>query len=120
MILVHLLPESDHIVVLDKSGQIVEQGHYADLSSSGGYVNDLHISESQHPKAIDNITSESEIEGATKEDETRVQVAADEIEMVTDRSIFRYYLSSIGGLSLAIMILYNISQAFFATFRRES
>ncbi|KAH7303548.1 P-loop containing nucleoside triphosphate hydrolase protein [Stachybotrys elegans] len=113
---VHFLPESDHIVVLDKSGQITEQGHYAELSSSGGYVNGLDISESQHPKAVDEATSESEFE-ESKEDESEVQAAVDEIEVATDRSIFKYYLSSIGGLSLAIMILYNIGQAFFATFR---
>ncbi|KAI9149384.1 ABC transporter C family member [Paramyrothecium foliicola] len=114
---VHFLPQSDHIVTLDLRGRIAEQGSFTQLRSGGGYVNSLEISEPQvqNDKIGSPAVPEEEEEPEKRQTETEAAVA--ELEVATDRSIFKYYLSSIGSFSIAIMIFYNIGQAFFATFR---
>lgn len=115
----HFLPEADHIVALNQDGRIVEQGNFASLRALGGYIESLEISQTQAHKDDDESTTASESDEEAPKTQTEAEAAAAELEVATDRSIFKYYLASIGSLSLAVMIFYNIAQGFFATFRRK-
>ncbi|KAH8125146.1 hypothetical protein FP744_10009586 [Trichoderma asperellum] len=119
---VHLLPSSDHIIALGQDGQVIEQGSFAKLRSSGKYIQSLDITDSHSdndssdensPKKdvveeIKNLVQVSE--GAEQENEAEQPVSS-------DRSTFKYYFSAMRPLSLAVGGAYIFGQAFSSAFR---
>lgn len=122
MSLVHLLPSSDHIIALGQDGQVVEQGSFAKLLSSGKYIQSLDITD---PHADDTDSDEDtpkqdvveEIKNLVQVSEEAEQEIEAEQPVSSDRSTFKYYFSAMSPLSLAIGGGYIFVQAFSAAFR---
>ncbi|PVH72311.1 P-loop containing nucleoside triphosphate hydrolase protein [Cadophora sp. DSE1049] len=96
---VHRLSEADHIVVLGKNGQILEQGSYNGLAISQDYVQSL--AKSQESKETDKI---AEPHSQAREQPTRPlpQVGTtDSSRQTGDWKIYVYYSKSLGLLGLA-------------------
>jgi ATP-binding cassette subfamily C (CFTR/MRP) protein 1 len=117
---VHFLPESDHIVALGLSGRIAEQGNFTDLCSRGGYVDSLDVSHAHSRSNESNTASDADDDAPKAKTAAAAAAAAAVAELEappTDRSIFQYYLASVGRLSLAVMLSYMVMESFFAVFR---
>lgn len=116
------MPSSDHIIALGQDGQVIEQGSFAKLRSSGKYIQSLDITDSHSdddssdensPKKdvveeIKNLVQVSE--GAEQENEAEQPISS-------DRSTFKYYFSAMRPLSLAVGGAYIFGQAFSSAFR---
>lgn len=120
MSLVHLLPNSDHIIALSQDGQVIEQGTFAKLQESGKYVQSLDItdphsdSDSETASEQDIVEEDKKLDQDTEEEE---QEMAEQQSVSSDRSTFKYYFAAMRPLSLAIGGVFIIGQAFCATFR---
>ena len=97
---VHRLPYSDHILALDQSGHISEQGSFQELRFSGGYVQGLATKHTKENKS-DLVESELIPQTLTKpitaieDEDAEVQVA--ELNRRTgDFSVYNYYFAAIG------------------------
>lgn len=96
---VHRLPYSNHIIALDSSGHISEQGSFNDLKSSGGYVQSLaakhkeeNESDVKQDAAIPTLAKPVPIAEA---EDTELEVA--ELNRRTgDFAVYKYYFDSIG------------------------
>lgn len=96
--LVHRLSEADHIVVLGKNGQILEQGSYSSLSISEDYVQSLAKSQdgTEHER-----NTEPNIQARDQPSIPIPQVgAADSSRQTGDWKIYVYYSKSLGLLGL--------------------
>ncbi|KAJ6131239.1 hypothetical protein N7523_001699 [Penicillium sp. IBT 18751x] len=102
------LPYTDHIVVLDSTGRISEQGSFSALSKTGGYVASFGLgspeweyktkrfSESPSSSTFDSIEKEKEKEILAPEPEHR--------ETGGDLSIYTYYINAIGWVPAMVFI----------------
>ncbi|KAM0258788.1 hypothetical protein ACHAQJ_003630 [Trichoderma viride] len=119
---VHLLPSSDNIIALGQDGQVIEQGSFAKLRSSGKYVQSLDITH-PHPDNDSNETISKqdiieEIKNLVQDNEEPKQQQKEEQQPVSsDRSTFKYYFSAMRPLNLTLGGAYIIGQAFSSTFR---
>ncbi|KAL6910741.1 multidrug resistance-related protein [Trichoderma evansii] len=118
---VHLLPSSDHIIALGQDGQVIEQGAFAKLRSSGKYIQSLDVTDAHS----DDESSDEDIskKDVVEEIKNLIQVSEAEQEneveqpLSSDRSTFKYYFSAMRPLSLAVGGGYIVGQAFSAAFR---
>lgn len=94
---VHRLPFSDHIIALDSFGHVIEQGHFEQLKTSGGYVEKITT------KLRDSDdTSEKKPQEAAKLDTSAFKATADEHDAHAeelnrqsgDFSVYKYYFAS--------------------------
>ncbi|UKZ93816.1 uncharacterized protein TrAFT101_008724 [Trichoderma asperellum] len=119
---VHLLPSSDHIIALGQDGQVIEQGSFAKLRSSGKYIQSLDITD---PHSGDDSSDEDspkkdvveEIKNLVQVSEEAEQENEAEQPVSSDRSTFKYYFSAMRPLSLAVGGAYIFGQAFSSAFR---
>ncbi|RFU76786.1 multidrug resistance-related [Trichoderma arundinaceum] len=118
---VHLLPSSDNIIVLGHDGQVIEQGSFAKLQSSGKYVQSLDItdvhSDDDDSEAISKQDIIEEIKKINQDSEEQQQERGEQQTVSSDRSTFKYYFTAMRPISLAIGGVYVVGQAFFSTFR---
>ncbi|KAL7790898.1 P-loop containing nucleoside triphosphate hydrolase protein [Trichoderma ceciliae] len=117
---VHLLPNSDNIIALGQNGQVIEQGSFAKLQSSGKYVQSLDITEMPPDDDSEAISKQGiieEVEKLTKENEEQELGREEEQTVSSDRSTFKYYFSAMRPLSLALGGTYIVGSAFSSTFR---
>lgn len=122
MPLVHLLPSSDNVIALGQDGQIVEQGSFAKLQSSGKYVQSLditnhHTDDNESSEAASKQDIIEEIKDVTPENEEQEQEIEEEEAVSSDRSTFHYYFKSMRPLSLIIAASYIVTATFSSTFR---
>ena len=117
------LPLADHIVVLDKQGGILEQGTFAELNVSNGYVASLGLP----PACWDSEEHESEqsrvSSNATENDaDTSTLHANAELTLLNanrqtgDLAIYGYYAKSVGWLALTVFIVGISGYAFGMSF----
>ncbi|KIM99556.1 hypothetical protein OIDMADRAFT_125496 [Oidiodendron maius Zn] len=94
---VHRLPFSDHIIALDSFGHVIEQGHFEQLKTSGGYVENITT------KLRDSDdSSEKKPQEAAKLDTSAFKATADEHDAHAeelnrqsgDFSVYKYYFAS--------------------------
>lgn len=103
MNLVHRLSEADHIVVLGKNGQILEQGSYSSLSISEDYVQSL--AKTEDGTGIKK-NSESQTQAREQPMVPPPQVGTtDSSRQTGDWKIYVYYSKSLGLLGLAAFSL---------------
>ncbi|KAM0452349.1 hypothetical protein ACHAO4_005560 [Trichoderma viride] len=119
---VHLLPSSDHIIALGQDGQVIEQGSFAKLRSSGKYIQSLDITDPHSDDDDNNKDSPKtdiveEIKNLVQVSEEAEQDNEAEQQVSSDRSTFKYYFSAMRPLSLAIGGGYIFGQAFSSAFR---
>ncbi|UKZ70396.1 uncharacterized protein TrAtP1_011377 [Trichoderma atroviride] len=118
----HLLPSSDHIIALGQDGQVIEQGAFAKLRSSGKYIQSLDITDPHSDDDEDSKDSPEqdiieEIKNLVHVSEEAEQENEAEQTVSSDRSTFKYYFSAMRPLSLAVGGGYIFGQAFSAAFR---
>ncbi|KAL7925556.1 multidrug resistance-related protein [Trichoderma austrokoningii] len=121
---VHLLPSSDHIIALSQDGQVIEQGSFAKLRSSGKYIQSLDITDPHSDDSSSDQDNSSPKKDIVQEIKNLVQVteeAEQENEAAqpvsSDRSTFKYYFATMRPLSLAVGGAYIVGQAFSSAFR---
>ncbi|KAL6167369.1 hypothetical protein ACJQWK_06803 [Exserohilum turcicum] len=103
------LPYCDHIVALSQDGRISEQGGFAKLNSSGGYVSgfdlpqaDWDYSPQKHvyeapPRYTERQTDNSKI--------TEDEIQAEANRRTGDIAIYKYYIGSVGWIPTIIFIV---------------
>lgn len=116
------MPSSDHIIALGQDGQVIEQGSFAKLRSSGKYIQSLDITDSHSDD--DSSDENSRKKDVVEEIKNLVQVSEEaeqeneaEQPVSSDRSTFKYYFSAMRPLSLAVGGAYIFGQAFSSAFR---
>ncbi|KAK6614850.1 multidrug resistance-associated protein 1 [Botrytis cinerea] len=106
---VHRLAYSDCIIVLDQSSQIIEQGTFDYLKTTGGYVENLetrHRSEEGDTGEVDTKeTTQKQSPFATVENDDLINEVADLNRQTGDASVYRYYFASIGWVPTGIFFL---------------
>ena len=96
---VHRLPYSNHIISLDRSGHVSEQGSFDELKNSDGYVQSLatkHKGENESATKLEpgGPALVKVPLGAEGED---AELEVDELNRQTgDIAVYRYYFASIG------------------------
>ncbi|KAH7346292.1 putative ATP-binding cassette transporter [Rhexocercosporidium sp. MPI-PUGE-AT-0058] len=112
----HRLPFADHIVALDTSGHIVEQGSFEELKRGGGYVEGLfeHVGARALEEERSDHQDEPEMERPIVIPAFQSDVEEDENMMPNKEfATYRYYFESIGWwrcvLSLALFLLACVS-----------
>ncbi|CAI7576605.1 unnamed protein product [Penicillium manginii] len=106
------LPYADHIVVLESSGRISEQGPFSALNKTGGYVASFGLGTPDwdyKPKRFSASPSYSTIDSVEKEKEDP-EPEPIQRDMGGDLSIYTYYIQAIGWLPA---LIFGISMAGF-------
>jgi ATP-binding cassette subfamily C (CFTR/MRP) protein 1 len=108
---VHRLPYSSHIISLDHTGHISEQGSFDELVGSGGYVQSLatkHKREDESSVDLDNSAPTPEkFSPVTEVDE--VQLEVEELNRQTgDIAVYKYYFASIGWRHNTLFLFYIV------------
>ncbi|KAF3384453.1 Metal resistance protein YCF1 [Penicillium rolfsii] len=101
------LPYADHIVVLDKSGRISEQGSFSALNKLGGYVSSFDLDAPDwdyKPKRYSASPSYSTVDSVEKEKETIIP-EPEHRDTGGDLSIYTYYIDAIGWLPAIIFMV---------------
>jgi ABC-type multidrug transport system fused ATPase/permease subunit len=101
------LPYSDQIVVLETDGRISEQGTFASLNKTGGYVSSFGLSSPDwvyKPKRFSNSTSYSSIDTVQKEKEVVIE-EPEHHDSGGDLGIYTYYINAIGWLPAIVFMV---------------
>lgn len=106
---VHRLPYADHIISLDASGRITEQGSLNHLRDAGGYVEGLETKRKYESDSdiIGRLTEALSPALAKKAAEKKKEDEEDELNRsVSEWSTYKYYLSSIGWSRALLSLSY--------------
>ncbi|KAH8808808.1 putative multidrug resistance-associated protein [Xylogone sp. PMI_703] len=112
---VHRLPYSHHIIALDRSGNVSEQGSFDQLKNSGGYVQSL-VTKLRAEEASNRDEDKKEILDVDQDkpiipimDQDSTQRELEELSRQTgDIRVYKYYFSSISwhaNLIFAVFVL---------------
>lgn len=107
------LPYCDHIVALEQSGRIAEQGSFSALNKTGGYVSSFGLTSPDwdyKPKRFSESPSYSTIDSIEKEKETMELPEPEHRDTGGDLSIYTYYINAIGW---APAIVFMVAMAGF-------
>lgn len=113
---VHRLSFSDHVVSLDSSGHISEQGSFAQLKTSGGYVQNLTTK--LRTNSDSGVKEQPELATlnapAFKIEVNEHEAQAEELNRQTgDFSVYKYYFASIGWKRTLVfsmfVVLYGVA-----------
>jgi hypothetical protein len=102
------LPYCDHIIALDNSGSIVEQGTYDKLNTLGGYVSNFDL-----PPPDWDFTPEKHLyeapprytERMTNDKVTEEDIQAEANRRTGDSAIYLYYVRSVGWVPTMIFVV---------------
>lgn len=109
---VHRLAYSDFIIALNQSCQIIEQGTFDYLRSSGGYVENL----ATRHKPEEGDAEEVETDETIKKQSPFATVGNDDIQneladlnrQTGDSSVYHFYFASIGWIPTGVFLIYII------------
>lgn len=114
----HFLPMADHIVVLNRSGEVAEQGTFEELSGrKSSYVQKLSLapSSSESSDSIDEIRSVAALSGLTwvadadKKDELPVERAAPPpSRQLGDKKVYMHYFRATGFINAILLVVYEL------------
>ena len=116
------LPYSDHVIVLQEDGKIAQDGTFAELNESEGYVKNLDINYSRNLEITgapllnvedhdviknppDNPKESPAIESSTDISKKRGR---------SDSTVLSFYVKSMGYFSFMLFVVLVVSQAAFA------
>lgn len=110
---VHRLPYSDHVISLNATGRVLEQGTYDQLKKSGGYVESLATQTKSEDASQKSTSVEEDLQdtksSSANPEVTEFEIEAEELKRQTgDFAVYRYYFASIGwriNLPFFIMVL---------------
>jgi ABC-type multidrug transport system fused ATPase/permease subunit len=102
------LPYTDHIVVLDPTGRITEQGSFSALNKTGGYVASFGLSSPDweyKTKRFSECPSSSTFDSVEKEKEKQLLALEPEPrETGGDLTIYTYYVNAIGWIPAMVFV----------------
>lgn len=102
------LPYCDHIVALDSTGKIVEQGTYDKLNRTGGYVSSFDLPPPDWDFMPEKHVYEAPpkyTERATTDKVTEDDIQAEANRRTGDAAIYLYYVRSVGWMPTIIFIV---------------
>ena len=99
---VNQLPKADHIIVLGKEGQILEQGTFSNLSTSGSYVQSLEINQKKEQLTGGSDSQSGLGEQSVSPPTQTTRADSEENRQTGDWTIYKYYTASLGWLSLIV------------------
>jgi ABC-type multidrug transport system fused ATPase/permease subunit len=112
------LPYSDHIVVMDTTGRISEQGNFSILNKTGGYVSSFGLGSPDweyKPKRFSDSPSYSSIDTVQKEKEALAE-EPERPDTGGDLGIYTYYIDAIGWLPAVVFMVAMASFIFCISF----
>lgn len=101
------LPYSDHIVVLDPTGRIIEQGSFGALNKTGGYVASFGLGGPDwdyKPNRFSDSPSYSTVDSVKKEKEA-IAPEPEHRDTGGDLSIYIYYINAIGWFPAMVFMV---------------
>lgn len=101
------LPYSDHVIVMDPSGRIIEQGSFNALNKTGGYVSSFGLGGpdwDSKPKRYSESPSYSTLDSIEKEKEA-IAPEPERRDTGGDLSIYLYYINAIGWFPAIVFML---------------
>lgn len=102
------LPYCDHIVTLDKDGQIVEQGSFDKLNRASGYVSNFDLPPPDWDFAPEKHLYEAPpkyTERANTSKVTEDDIQAETNRRTGDAAIYLYYVQSVGWIATLIFVV---------------
>jgi ATP-binding cassette, subfamily C (CFTR/MRP), member 1 len=111
--IVNRLPQADHVIVLGKEGQILEQDTFSNLSISGSYVQSLGINQigEQPTKGSDDQSDVGKVSVSRRTQNP--EAASEENRKTGDWAVYKYYTASLGWLSLFVFATFIASNSTF-------
>jgi ATP-binding cassette, subfamily C (CFTR/MRP), member 1 len=112
---VNHISSADHIIALGSTGEIIEQGSFAALSSAGGYVYGLHLQ--------GGATTVSGKEAPVPLDDAAIVMATNpkaSDRRAGDLTTYMYYVDMVGRLNCFIFVAACTIFVFTVLFPRES
>ncbi|KUJ15876.1 putative multidrug resistance protein [Mollisia scopiformis] len=103
---------ADKIIVLDKIGQIAQEGTYEELKATSGYIKDLLI----HPPRYAEAIVEQEIVAKTAAPKPPLAANLNSVRKTGDISVYLYYLQHVGWPAGLVFLLGAAGLAFTRTF----
>ncbi|KAF5252095.1 hypothetical protein FANTH_2843 [Fusarium anthophilum] len=115
---VDFLSSADHIICLNKDGEISEQGTFSDLKDTGGYIHSLLRDRVHGGEAPTLATDDIEEQASNLAQATPRQPANEEDtrRQLGDSTVYRYYFSSTGGIFMIVLLVLEIIWAFLESF----
>ncbi|KAK1544257.1 hypothetical protein CPAR01_04890 [Colletotrichum paranaense] len=116
---VSFLSQSDMIIALE-SGKVVEKGNFEDCRKAGGYVSSLISTNTEEQD--ESIPESEELADGTVRDapvEKSAKVLKDQDDkrrQLGDWSVYGYYFGSVGAALVAVLMVLEVTWAFFSTF----
>ncbi|KAH8664569.1 ABC transporter [Xylariales sp. PMI_506] len=106
------LPQADKILAFNQSGELVEQGKFADINIPGSYIYSLRVKleKEAHEDEINEDGIESDIRPQTK---PTSQAELDESRKTGDWTVYKYYGRVLGPLRLLIFAMFVASHEVF-------
>ena len=99
------VPYADQIVVLDSNGGITEQGSFATLNSTGGYVSQFSLASPEWKYETRSLPSKGKLE-ARRQVKTESEVlGTKEFGSGGDLSIYLYYIRTIGWFPTVVFVV---------------
>ncbi|KAK1728937.1 ABC transporter [Colletotrichum acutatum] len=116
---VSFLSQSDMIIAL-QNGKVVEKGGFDDCRKAGGYVSSLisantedqDESTPESEKLVDRTGSDALVEKNAK----ALKEQYDKRRQLGDWSVYGYYFGSVGASLVAVLMVLEVTWAFFSTF----
>ncbi|KAK1465457.1 hypothetical protein CCUS01_07575 [Colletotrichum cuscutae] len=116
---VSFLSQSDMIIALE-SGKVVEKGNFEDCRKAGGYVSSLISTNTEEQdestpeseELADRTASDAPVEKSTK----ALKDQDDKRRQLGDWSVYGYYFGSVGVALVAVLMVLEVTWAFFSTF----
>ncbi|EAW07798.1 putative ABC multidrug transporter [Aspergillus clavatus NRRL 1] len=99
------LPYADHIVALDKTGHISEQGSFKALDLAGGYVSSFALGSPDWKTKVDKPPVEEKPQTKIKSEGKTEVIKTDPRRQCGDLSIYLYYIQSIGWFPTAVFLV---------------
>lgn len=123
------LPYADHIIVLNERGRIEEQGSFAELNASGGYVSSLDLPSADwktrnygaSTSPLDHLLSTASQDYIPSLPPTKEVVEGSELEFEAnkrtgDLSIYAFYARSVGVFAVLTFVLAISAYVFCISF----
>lgn len=111
---VHRLAFSNHIIALDPSGHVTEQGHFEQLKTSGGYVEDITTklrSSDDSPAKQQQEASKLDISAFKAGAEQQLAQSVELNRQSGDFSVYKHYFASIGWSPTLIFFVFVVLSA---------
>jgi ATP-binding cassette subfamily C (CFTR/MRP) protein 1 len=111
---VRRLNYGDHIIALDSTGHIAEQGSFSHLRNARGYIQSLTTRAKSQDEDITQVPIEETGAKPLALEAEEIELAEEDLNRQTgDFAVYKYYLGSIGWLTsvffLGLCILFGVS-----------